>query len=126
MTDQLLFEMDGAVAWITMNRPDALNALTTEMMQALGDALDRCADDQAVRAIVLTGAGERAFCAGGDVKGMASRNSGGPALTLDDRIHALHDDMRRTSLRLHTHPKPTIASVNGYAMGAGLSLALAC
>src|SRR5947208_2429133 len=128
MSDHLLFEMDGSVAWLTLNRPESLNAMSNDMMRDLAETLERCADDDTVRAVVLTGAGERAFCAGGDVKGMASRNDSGgerqgPAPTLEDRIDSLLRSMRATSLKLHTMPKPTVAAINGYAMGAGLSLA---
>lgn len=129
MSEHLLFDRAESVAWITLNRPDRMNAMSNDMMRSLGEALDQCASDDEVRAIVLTGAGDRAFCAGGDVKGMAARDSAGgngPAPTLDDRIDGLLGSMRRTSLVLHTIPKPTVAMVNGYAMGAGLSLALAC
>jgi 2-(1,2-epoxy-1,2-dihydrophenyl)acetyl-CoA isomerase len=149
MGDHLLFEQSDGVAWITLNRPDTLNAMSNDMMRSLGETLDRCATDDDVRAVVLTGAGDRAFCAGGDVKGMAARTSearserggsggrsapgtadggggdGRPAST-DDRIAGLLESMRSSSLVLHTMPKPTVASINGYAMGAGLSLALAC
>ena len=131
MGDQFLFELTENVAWLTLNRPDAMNAMSGDMMDGLTEALDRCTNDDDIRAVVLTGAGERAFCAGGDVKGMASRGErggggNGNAPTLEDRIAGLLRGMRQTSLVLHTMPKPTIACVNGYAMGAGLSLALAC
>ncbi|HYZ91569.1 MAG TPA: enoyl-CoA hydratase [Actinomycetota bacterium] len=129
MGDDLLFENSEGVAWITLNRPDSLNAMSNDMMRSLGESLDRCANDDEIRAVVLTGAGDRAFCAGGDVKGMAARTGGsgnGPPPSTDDRIAGLLASMRRSSLVLHTMPKPTIASINGYAMGAGLSLALAC
>lgn len=128
MNEHLLFEVADGVAWITLNRPDSLNAMSGEMMRGLAEALERCTTDDGVRAVVLTGAGDRAFCAGGDVKGMAARGSGGDgrAPTTDERIDGLLASMRSSSLVLHTMPKPTIASVNGYAMGAGLSLALAC
>jgi 2-(1,2-epoxy-1,2-dihydrophenyl)acetyl-CoA isomerase len=108
-----------------------MNAMSNDMMRGLTEALERCTTDDDVRAVVLTGAGDRAFCAGGDVKGMASRNEpggggNGEAPTVEDRIAGLLRGMRQTSLVLHTMPKPTIACVNGFAMGAGLSLALAC
>jgi 2-(1,2-epoxy-1,2-dihydrophenyl)acetyl-CoA isomerase len=128
--DQFLFELTDNVAWLTLNRPDAMNAMSGDMMDGLTEALDRCTNDDAIRAVVLTGAGERAFCAGGDVKGMASRGDrsggNGNAPGLEDRIAGLLRGMRQTSLVLHTMPKPTLACVNGYAMGAGLSLALSC
>ncbi len=127
MSEHLQFEVAESVAWITLNQPDRMNAMSNDMMQGLAEALDRCWDDDEVRAVVLTGAGDRAFCAGGDVKGMAARGKGDdPAPTVDQRINSLYESMRNTAWVLHTMPKPTIASINGYAMGAGLSLALAC
>ena len=129
MSDQFLFELTEGVAWLTLNQPERMNAMSADMMSGLTEALERCSNDAEIRAVVLTGAGDRAFCAGGDVKGMASRSGGGgngEAPTVEDRIAGLLRGMRQTSLVLHTMPKPTIACVNGFAMGAGLSLALAC
>jgi 2-(1,2-epoxy-1,2-dihydrophenyl)acetyl-CoA isomerase len=120
------------VALITLNRPDRLNAMTTELMTELSDALTDVAADRAVRCVVLTGAG-RAFCAGGDVKAMATGGGalgtgvdGSIAAQLLHGVHELRRFQERTSYVLHTMPKPTVAMVNGPAMGAGLSLALAC
>jgi 2-(1,2-epoxy-1,2-dihydrophenyl)acetyl-CoA isomerase len=129
MADQFLFELTEGVAWLTLNQPERMNAMSGDMMSGLTDALERCTTDDEIRAVVLTGAGDRAFCAGGDVKGMASRGDGGgngPAPQVEDRIAGLLRGMRATSYVLHTMSKPTIACVNGFAMGAGLSLALAC
>jgi enoyl-CoA hydratase/carnithine racemase len=73
VSDQFLFELTEGVAWLTLNQPERMNAMSNDMMRGLSEALGRCATDDDVRAIVLTGAGDRAFCAGGDVKGMASQ-----------------------------------------------------
>ena len=102
----------------------------------LAGYLAECSTDRDVRCVVLTGAG-RAFCAGGDVKGMAAGRdavlSGGPdngasspASSMARGVETLRESQRRTSYVLHTMPKPTIAMINGHAVGAGLSLALAC
>lgn len=125
MSDVALYEVDGPVATITMNRPDRMNSLTLEMLDLLPELLRRAAADAAVRVIVLTGAGERAFSAGADVAAAAERHQGGGALGLEgaiDRLQRHHE----TSILLHTLPKPTIAAVNGAAAGASLSMAFAC
>jgi 2-(1,2-epoxy-1,2-dihydrophenyl)acetyl-CoA isomerase len=121
------------VALITLNRPDSLNAMGGELMPLLAEHLADCASDASVRCVVLTGAG-RAFCAGGDVKAMAavgdalpvSDDNRSPAEDFARGVQTLRDSQRGTSYMLHTMPKPTIAMVNGHAVGAGLSLALAC
>jgi 2-(1,2-epoxy-1,2-dihydrophenyl)acetyl-CoA isomerase len=129
MTDQLLETHSDGVATLTMNRPEARNALTGEMQAALAEAINRLAHDQAVRAVVLTGAGG-AFCAGGDVKGFAADTSrgqsgGGGGFNLEQRAHGLRSSMDVVRI-LHEMPKPTLAVIPGPAAGAGLSLALAC
>jgi len=137
MDDVLIEKRDSGVALITLNRPESLNAMGGQLMPMLAGYLADCAADRAVRCVVLTGAG-RAFCAGGDVKGMAAGrdavltgggDDGGarsPAAAFARGIEMLRESQRRTSGMLHTMPKPTIAMVNGHAVGAGLSLALAC
>ncbi len=128
MTDHLIESIDRGVATLTMNRPEARNAMSGEMMDAMQRALPRLAADPAVRAIVLTGAGG-AFCAGGDVKGFAAGAaagaSGGGQFNMEQRVQGLRSGME-LSRWLHEMPKPTLAVIPGPAAGAGLSLALAC
>lgn len=126
MTDHLLEKVDGGVATLTMNRPEARNAMTGDMLAALTDALQRHAADRSIRAVVLTGAGD-AFCAGGDVKGFASEASSNSQteFDLEERVHNLRVGMEASRI-IHEMPKPTIAVIPGPAAGAGLSLALAC
>ncbi len=130
MSDVIFEKRENGVALITLNRPDSLNAMGGDLMPLLAQHLDECRWDGDVRCVVLTGAG-RAFCAGGDVKDMAARGTGGdgkrsPAAQFARGVDELRESQRRTSGALHTMPKPTIAMVNGHAVGAGLSLALAC
>lgn len=124
MSDLLETVADG-VAVLTMNRPDARNALSGEMLDQLNEALPRLNGDPSIGAIVLTGAGG-AFCAGGDVKGFASAKGG----TNEGRTpESAAFDLRRrmeVSRWLHEGPKVSIAAIPGAAAGAGLSLALAC
>lgn len=126
-TEDLLAEVKDGVAVLTMNRPDRRNALSAAMLQALGETLRACETDPDVACVVLTGAGG-AFCAGGDVKGMAEGRDSvtEESLDLDSRIHRQRLSQRETSGRLHTMPKPTLAALPGAAAGAGLGLALAC
>lgn len=128
MTSHLLESFDDGVATITLNRPEARNAMTGEMLDALSEVVPRLAADPKVRVVVLTGAGG-AFCAGGDVKGFAADTGrgagGGSGPTMEQRVAGLRKGMEVVKV-LHEMPKPTLAVMPGPAAGAGLSLALAC
>lgn len=126
MTDHLLENVENGVATLTMNRPEARNAMSGEMLEAFTGALQKHAADRDIRAVVITGAGD-AFCAGGDVKGFAKNASSNSesVFDLEERVHNLRAGME-TSRIIHEMPKPTIAVIPGPAAGAGLSLALAC
>ena len=115
----LISERDGGIATITLNRPQALNALDLVMRRELASVLDEVEADEAARVMILTGAGGN-FCAGGDVKTMRARRH--TAAEGRARVESLN----RMVLRLVDFPKPTIAMVDGYAVGAGANLALCC
>ena len=125
-TDHLIFEKENGVAVLTMNRPEARNAMSGEMNEAMRNVLSEVELDPAIRCVVLTGAG-KGFCAGGDVKGMASSGDGTVGdNTIDAAIHRQRVHQRATAGKLFKMPKPTIAALPGAAAGAGLSYALAC
>ena len=125
-TDDLLGELDDGVLTLTMNRPEARNAMSGEMTAAMSEQLASAELNPEVRCIVLTGAG-KGFCAGGDVKGMAASGDGTVGSnTIDGAIHRQRVNQRATAGKLFGMPKPTIAALPGAAAGAGLSLALAC
>ncbi len=118
----LLYEVKDAVATLTLNRPERLNALGDTLREDLHAAVLRASQDGDVRAVVLTGAG-KAFCAGGDVKAMNEAKEGRAERPLAEKVAPLRD---RVLLALRDAPKPVIAAVNGAAAGAGMNLALGC
>jgi len=115
----LVVEQEGRVVVVTFNRPDARNAMTFEMYERLHDVCERVDEDRGARVLVLRGAGERAFASGTDIRQF---------LEFRTREHALEYEGRVTRVlgRLHAMKKPTVAMVQGDAVGGGLFMALAC
>ena len=118
---EVLYALDDGVATITLNRPDAMNALDTATKEALREAVSSAADDATVRAVVLTGSG-RAFCVGQDLREHAALLESDP-----DRVwRTVPEHYSPVAYTLATMPKPAIAAVNGIAAGAGAAFAFAC
>jgi len=118
-TDKILFSVEGGVATITLNRPDKLNALDTDMLDGLERLIGRIDADRAIRAVILGAAGDRAFCAGADINAWAELRPLGMWHTWIRRGHQIFG--RLSDLR-----QPSIAAIGGIAFGGGLELALAC
>jgi len=114
----LLFDLRDAVATVTVNRPDKLNALNAAVIAELGDVAGRLQKDPAIRGVILTGAGSKAFVAGADIGEIAAQ---GP---VDGKARALEG--QRVFRSLERCGKPVIAAVNGFALGGGCELAMAC
>lgn len=115
MTDDIGFSVDGYVATITLNRPAKLNAVTPEMADAIVSHVEACNRDDGVRCVIVTGAGDRSFCAGSDIRELDSYETPWAFRNRPDYCDAI----RRLL-------KPTIAAVNGYAFGGGLETAMSC
>jgi len=116
--DNLLLERDGRVATLTVNRPKVLNALDASTMDELRRALRELRGDDEVRAVVITGAGDKAFIAGADINELAVQTP------VDGREHGLRG--QHVLQVLENLGKPVIAAINGYALGGGCELAMAC
>lgn len=114
MTETLIFDVRDYVATITFSRPEKLNALTPEMAAALIDAVSECNDSDAVRCVVVTGAGEKAFSAGSDISTLDNYATPWDFRNRDDYCDALR-----------ACRKPVVAAINGYALGGGLETAMA-
>jgi 2-(1,2-epoxy-1,2-dihydrophenyl)acetyl-CoA isomerase len=121
MTDNLQFRVDEGIARIVLDRPERMNAFTFEMIDAWVEALRRCRTDDAVKVVLVTGAGA-AFCSGGDIVEMGDRLEQTP----EQRKRELFERIERIPLALEDLDKPVIAAVNGVATGAGMDMALMC
>lgn len=117
-TDPVLYRQTADLAWINLNRPDALNALNVDLLRALAARLDRIREDEAVKAVIITGSGGKAFCAGADIAYL--RSASPLAVREFARLGIAVNE------RIETLGKPVIAAINGYALGGGLELAEAC
>ena len=118
-TEDVLFEARGGVGFITLSRPKALNALTLPMIRAIGQQLATWQEDFSVRAVVIQGAGERAFCAGGDVRAVWEAGRRGDPLTED----FFREEYRLNRL-IHTFTKPYVALIDGITMGGGVGVSV--
>ncbi|MGH0037367.1 MAG: enoyl-CoA hydratase/isomerase family protein [Myxococcota bacterium] len=119
MADDVLLEVSDGLATVTLNRPDKLNAYVPEMGDALLRTFRRLRDDDAVRVVILTGAG-RAFCAGVDLEALKTSQAGGQT-----RLGA-EEFLTAFPVEVHRFPKPVIAALNGHAIGVGITMALPC
>jgi enoyl-CoA hydratase len=118
-TADLIFEMDGVIAWLTFNRAQARNAMTWTMYEGLHAACERVDADDAIRIFILRGAGDRAFVAGTDISQFQTFATAGDALNYEHEVN-------RYVNRLETIQKPTIAMIRGYCVGSGAAIAMAC
>lgn len=119
-TNDLLSQVRGGIGWITLNRPAALNALSLNMIRNLAQLLKEWEMDPSVRAILIQGSGEKAFCAGGDIRAVYEAKRKGDLETCD----AFFREEYTLNAHIHTYSKPYIALIDGIAMGGGLGVSV--
>ena len=120
MADPILTRRHGKILEVTLNRPDAYNALNLDMMTRLAEALSRAAKDDSIQGVLITGTG-KAFCSGGDLKWISRQAEAAGSV-----LHRLAPQFHLSILEIRRMEKPVIAALNGIAAGGGFSLALAC
>jgi enoyl-CoA hydratase/carnithine racemase len=118
-TNDVLYERRGATAWVTFNRPESRNAMTFEMYDILGKICDEVESDPSIRVLILQGTGDKAFVAGTDISEFRSFTDPEHALDYEERVGGIVS-------KLETLSRPTIASIQGYAVGGGCAIAMAC
>ncbi|WP_432408517.1 enoyl-CoA hydratase-related protein [Wukongibacter sp. M2B1] len=116
--ENVLLKVDGKIAEVTINRPKALNALNSQTLRELGEVINKLTEDEEIKVVIITGAGEKAFVAGADITEMQSLNAieGRKLARLAQKVFSA----------IETMPQIVIAAVNGYALGGGCELAMAC
>ena len=120
MTDRIIARKDGAIGWLTFNNPERRNAVSLDMWQAIPGVLDDFSADAAIRAIVLTGAGDKAFVSGADISQFEKQRSSAEAVAHYDAV----GEKAQTALK--QCDKPVIAMIRGYCIGGGLAIAMLC
>jgi enoyl-CoA hydratase/carnithine racemase len=120
ITDHIIVEKRGSAGWITFNDPGRHNAVSFEMWDAIPTALQALSEDPAMRCVVLTGAGERAFVSGANISQFDKLRAG------EDAVAAYEKVAETAQLALYDYDKPTIARIKGYCIGGGLNIALSC
>src|SRR3569833_279850 len=119
MTEELIYDKRGDVAWVTFNRPQARNALTFAMYQGLAEICDRIAKTGEAKVVVVTGAGEKAIAAGTDIAQFRDFKSGEDGIGYERKMYATLEIFERCAV-------PTIAAVSGFCTGGGIAIAGAC
>ena len=114
----IIKEINNHIAWLTINRPEAMNAMNEEVINELESALHSCISDDSVGVIIISGSGEKAFIAGADIKKMQKMSS--------EEALVFAKAGQQLTLAIENSPKPVIAAVNGYALGGGCEISLAC